>query len=579
MPTVDFDLRGAGKIPAEHKAIGAAAEASAKKQEKLGQSWRSNAAEAAKYDRLAKQIVRDNETAQERYNRKLGDSKRALAGNAREVDLLAKQQTKLRVELLREQDANSKLAADRKRHSQEALQQSRRLKKATEDQSRANEKAFGGKALQQLASFAAGFFGVGAAIGGVTRELTDLASRREQVAAQVTAAKFGLGELAQLSATEGSTPAERRAAQAANLREARNILAEGGATTLDEAGGTLFRLKSAGLSRQDRDFAVRIRSRGALNNIGGAAEAFSALQTTLGDRQVGSFEDFLDQAIQSSSIAPALANEIPQAAAASGGSALALGIDLPFLLAATARLGKATGSASEGGTQLQSFLKQTEKALASPKVLEQFPQLEGARGNDLLTKLFDLPAEATTFGGVFGDRAEAIKGFRTLQLNRGILGEDVAGIRSANVANLASATARLPLGDAGLASSLVEQQLLGEEQVRLGRQASFTSLANAIQADIRGQDAGKSDIFTPLRLLDRATDRGEAFIDPEQYVRKQIATPGSDVDPRIQAAVDLIDRGPAAKSADAQEAYQKRMVELLEDLNDKDASPLVGGSE
>ena len=53
MPTVEFELKGAGKIPAEHKAIGAAAEATAKKNAKLGLSWKGNAAEARKYDRLA----------------------------------------------------------------------------------------------------------------------------------------------------------------------------------------------------------------------------------------------------------------------------------------------------------------------------------------------------------------------------------------------------------------------------------------------------------------------------------------------------------------------------------------------
>jgi len=564
MPTVEFDLRGAGKIPAEHEAIGAAAEASAKKQAKIGQSWRASADEAAKYDRLAKQIVRDNETAQERYNRKLGEAKRALAGNAREVEILAKQQTKLRVELLREQDANQRLATTRRQAAREQQQQAAAAKRALEEQRRAQENAFGKRAIAQIASFAASFFGVGAAISAVTRELTELASRREQVAAQVAAAKFGLGELAQLSATEGSTDAERRAAQAANVAEARGILAEGGAANLDEAGGILFRLKSAGLSRADRAFATRIRSRGALNNIGGAAEAFSALQTTLGGQQVGSFEDFLDQALQSSAIAPALANEIPQAAARAGGSARQLGIGLPFLLAATARLGKATGTANEGGTQLAAFLKQLEKSRANPAVLAQFPQLGQLQGDELLRAVFDLPDSATGFGGIFGDRAEAIQGFRTLQLNRRLLGGDVRGIHVANRDNLATAAARLPVGDAGLAASLVAQQIAGEETNALERGAQFQSLAGALQTQQRGDDQGA--LLNTLNLFDRGFNRLEAFLDPENFVRKELAVAGEKADPRIRAAVELIDRGPGTQTAEAQEAHQKRIVELLEDI-------------
>lgn len=126
MATVDFDLRGAGKIPAEHAAIADAAEKATKKQEKLGQTYNLSAKEATKAARQLQDILKRNESDQDKYNRRLNETKKALAGTVKETELLAKETTKLRVELLKGQDANPKLAAQRKRDADAAIAEAKR---------------------------------------------------------------------------------------------------------------------------------------------------------------------------------------------------------------------------------------------------------------------------------------------------------------------------------------------------------------------------------------------------------------------------------------------------------------------
>lgn len=513
---------------------GAERQAAAERKQALEKS----VAEQRQAAKVVQRVARQNETAQDKLNRKIRETTAAfkLAGGSPKL---------LRREI-------------------------RGLKADYINATFARKKAFGADALSQIKTYAASFGGVGAAIAATTRELQFHAAERERISQNARSAKFGLGELAQLAATEGTTVADKEAAQKRNVAEAEAAFAAGAFTNLNEAGGTVFQLKSAGLSKADRDFAIGIRRTGALRNVGGTATAFAALETTLGKDKVGSFEDFLDQSIQASSIAPALANEIPQAAALSGGSARALGVDLPFLLAATARLGKARGSASAGGTDLASFLKQLEKALADPDVKKEYPQLVGKRGEELIDAFVALPAEARGFGGVLGDRAQAVQGGRAISLNREQLRADVAAIRRADQDNLASVTMQLPLVDPRQSASLLRQETENAREVAKTEAAIFEDLAQVVLLNQR--TAREADGWnTPFDVANNAVGRARAYVNPEGFVRDSV-DPNSGMsipneDPRIPALIEQMDRNSEAKGTQQLDEL-KTINELLEEIRD-----------
>ena len=396
--------------------------------------------EAKKLDAQARRVA-ENADPQKRYNRQMQD----LA-----------QLVKLgKVEL----SAAEKVAA----------KYGERLRRAET----AGSKAFGSQALSGIRSFALQYVGLSQALNAVVQGFRDVAAEREKTQQAALEARAGVGELSQLAATTDDPEGTFKALVA----EARAVRASGAADSQQDAANQLFSLVSAGLERSDRDFAFQLRGSGVLQNVGGAATAFAALQTALGKEEVGSFEDFISKALQASSIAPALANEIPQAAARAGGSASALGLSDEFLNAAVAILGKKSGSAAEGGTQLASFLKQVEKAIPDNEALR------GKRGIELVEFLSTLSEEEQGFGGILGDRAEAISGFRTLRDNIVLLADLTKQIDAADDNGLARRAVALPGTDDQQRAALAKARATGSLEVSLGDRAALQNLVDAAILD------------------------------------------------------------------------------------------------
>ncbi len=338
--------------------------------------------------------------------------------------------------------------------------------------------AVGPGPLSNVVKMAAAYVSVSQALGVVTSELREQARLREEAAQKARDSTRGLGSLSQLAATMGSTPEARQAAFASLVAEARGFVATGAASSENEGGRLLFDLVSAGVGTQDRQFAARLQSQGTLDNVGGAAQAFDALTTALGGEEVGSFQKFMSKALQAASVAPGSFEQLPIALTAAGGSAKALGVSDEFLLAAGAVLAKKTGSPSEAATQLAAFLKQSEKS--------GLRGIQGIGGTALVEKLGALPQRQQEFGGVLGDRAEAIEGFRTL---RDALPQVMAlekEIAAAVDSDLAGQAAALPASDPQLRAALGAQRAKGGLDVVRGQQMSTKqNVIEAIRADRR----------------------------------------------------------------------------------------------
>ena len=374
--------------------------------EKGEKSLQKTAETSTKVDKALDRLARKHEGPQERYNRKIEELARLFQGE------------KISIE-------QATAAAER---------YGRQLDKAGD----AGKAVHGPSALAGLKNVALQYIGIGVAVNGALSALRKLGDEKQRQAQAALQSRAGLGQLAQLAATAADPEAEN----ARLIAEARALQMTGAAIDENEAGNITFGLNSAGLSRADRDFAVELKRSGVLSDVGGIATAFAAITTAMGQKEVGTFEDLVSKALQASSAAPALANEIPQAATRAAGSAAALGLSDEFLYAATAILAKKTGSAPEGGTQLASFLKQVEKA--------QIGDLQGKSGSGIVEYLAGLSEADQGFGGVLGDRAEAIAGFRTLRDNIGLLKELTSQIDQAQTQGLARKATALPAGDVGI---------------------------------------------------------------------------------------------------------------------------------
>lgn len=363
---------------------------------------------ADKLDKAAQQITRNNEGPQERYNRKIAE--------------------------LAELVNKGKLSFE------QADIAARRYSKELEKAGDAGRTAFGPAALNNLKQFALGMVGIQQAAQLGLAAIRAMDQEIEQAAQRQMASRRGLGSLSQLASTAENPQQE----MASLLREARAIRASGAAETDDEAGNILFSLVSAGLTKEDRDFAVALKRSGVLSDVGGASTSFAALQTALGAGEVGSFQDFMSKALAASAAAPAQANEIPIAAARAGGSAREMGLSDEFLFASTALIAKQTGSASEAGTLLAGFLKGVEKSGLDVK---------GKTGLEIVEMLSALPADKQGIGGVLGESQEAISGFRVLRDNLGALTALQGSIERGQASGLAAAAVGLPSGDAALAAA------------------------------------------------------------------------------------------------------------------------------
>lgn len=368
--------------------------------------------------------------------------------------------------------------------------------------------AFGAEALGNLRSMITGYVSMAAAVSAATRAFQELADERRRVEEGSRQAVGGEGSLAQLAATQGSTYSQRKAALDRLTAESRGYFASGAFASRDEAGAATFRLNSAGLSAADRRFAVQVKRAGVLQDVGSAAEAYSAISKSLGSQEVGSFEQFLSKALQASALAPAQANEIPLAASRAAGSGRSLGLSDEFIVGATALLAGATGQASEGGTQLSAFLKQVEKS----------GQFQGKSGLEIVEAIAALPEAQQGFGGVLGDRAEAVQGFRTLKANLPQLRQAVAAIDSSQRTGLAAESVRLGLSDPNRLAAILEQETKNTAELQQLDEATTSLLFNAARNESR---AVRRDRAAQGDALDRAAVEGDLVI---ESIQTQIET-------------------------------------------------------
>lgn len=354
------------------------------------------------------------------------------------------------------------------------------------------KRAFGPSVITSIGQMAAGYASAAAAVGMIVSGLKEKTAEEERAAQRAIQSRAGLGALSQLAAGE-ATPEAAKKKYANLVAEARDMYATGATETEGEAGTLLFEMVSSDLKKRDRAFATQLRAKGVLQNIGGAAGGFDALKTELGGGEVGNFREFMSKSLAAAKVAPGSFEELPVAAAMSGGSAKELGISDEFLLAATGIVGKARNSTTMGGTQVAAFLKQAEAVKGA----------KGIGGVALVEKIAGMSEQAQGYGGVLGDRSEAIQGFRVLRDNLPALRELEAAVTKAQGSDLAGMAVGLPdTDDQGHAARTAFMAERRRELASNAASATSRSQTNALRSD------RQTELLQQGRTTDAAFERG-----------------------------------------------------------------------
>jgi len=305
--------------------------------------------------------------------------------------------------------------------------------------SQAGEKAFGGAALQGISKMALQFAGVTSAIDLMTAALRAYGDEQRKAADDAVRARAGVGQLSQLAASDKNP----QQAFKDLVAEADSYLAMGAASDRNEAATLTFDLAAAGLEKNDRAFAARMRASGTLTDVGQLAQSYDAMKTALGVNEVGTFEQFSSKALAAGQVAPGTVEQLPRALARAGSGAKVLGLSDEAVLAAGAVLAKEAGSPEEGGTKLKDLLGGLQRTGVD---------FSGMSFGEMIERL---KTEDTGYGGVFKDNGGAIDAFRTLEANLDAFRSLEADITAAQNQGLGAAATDLPnLDDSQRAANL-----------------------------------------------------------------------------------------------------------------------------
>jgi len=257
--------------------------------------------------------------------------------------------------VLREQqkviDKQRQLISEFNKGSAETARSSDRAARSLRDAGKSRDEAFGSRGMGQLSSFAARIGIIATAASGLKKILAEVNKAREEAGARGLASESGLSSLAQLA---GGNKARLQQL----IGAARKTYAEGGASSLDAAAKQVFALESAG-ALGGRQFFSRLY--GIVEDPAAMARAAATMRKSVGAKETGGFSQIVSKAFAASKYSPASAEALLTAASRGGQGIRAIGGSDEELLAATAIMATARGSAEEGGTTVAALLKQLQK--------------------------------------------------------------------------------------------------------------------------------------------------------------------------------------------------------------------------
>ncbi len=447
----------------------------------------------------------------------------------------------------------SKLEAQQARLKGKLAETGRAGKKAGDDtrssMKRANQEGFGPKALAGVARYAAGFLGVGAAVGAVTSALREMSRAEAEAGKQSAAAAPGLGQLGQLALGDRKKLRDL-------IGASKDLFRGGGASSLDQASRIIFALESAGVPAGDRGLFTDLF--GIVGQPEVLARAATTMLKSVGQEETGDLRAIISKGFAASQFAPSTVESLMEAASRGGVPARALGVRDEALLAATTILAEASGSAEQGGTQISSFLRSMQKAggfkgLGLPGGIARIQGM-GLSDPELI-KFLGRQEAATAFGVLSAQGPELAHRIREIdQAQRGdLLGQMISAHQAApelgipRRAQMGLGELEVARGPTGLAKQIVDRafdaaraeaatqgrfdQFISEFNILRGRMGRF---AIGSEQMVEGSGARVDDLSSVQRFI---TDQDRA-----QLAAAQALSEAAD---KLSAAAEAQRGGPA----------------------------------
>jgi len=343
---------------------------------------------------------------------------------------------------------------DQETYNRAVEQAGDRYRKATDSAGKLNA------VMSSLATSAAGFLSVGAAISFVTRALEEANQQAEVAAESLRQGIASRNELAQVLDSMG-TADEQIAA----------FMTRGGAGNRRQlASQSVFEMQSAGLAG-DMDTFLQVGRSGlvAADALPAVIGAIKSLQVAFGEQEAGKSKAILSKALAAGAVAKGSMQDVVTATSSAGADAASLGLSDEETMAAIAVLSVPLGSVDTGGRHAAALFRELKKG--------------GFKGS--LSQALDMMqkrmAGGETVMQILGsENAEASKAANLLLTNRQPLASLTAGVQAGNTG--AALQAKLSLLEAdpqarALASTMAAQGAVDIARTRMGqREALYSSL-------------------------------------------------------------------------------------------------------
>jgi hypothetical protein len=318
--------------------------------DKVGDSLGTAAGEARKLELAAKRIVDANLSPQERYNQKLELMARAVKAG------------KLSME--------------------DAEKTAGRLRKKLDEAGQAGEKTFGVQAVDRIAGYAAGLFGVQQVAQAVSSAFRDVEQRAQRAGDAIFGSLGAFGELQQVSTSQADF--NQLVGQARGL-----VGPVFGAGQEGQAADLVFALRNAGYSQAEIGFITKLGTSRQVRpeNLQQTAEGLKKFQDIFGVSEAGNIQGIGRKVFAAAGETQASFSQVAAASTLFGSEAKALGISDEEALAAFVAVEKQSPGVEEAATRLRSLFSQIiKKNLGKGTLSETLGSLgkRGKSGIDLL---------------------------------------------------------------------------------------------------------------------------------------------------------------------------------------------------
>ena len=596
------------------------------KFDKTEQIFRTTEKEAKKLAATQKRVLRETESAQEKYNRKLLEGKKALAGHAREKELLTRLENKLQQELRESsaeyqnekrlldeahQSAQRRAEADKRRvnelaklnettneryrrklrelgelqkrtgmdaktferekirlkkeYNTQIEKESVKLKNLAPDYSDLKKESAGAFNVSRITAWGAGVVSVTGLASKLHSQLVSIREEQEASATALNATLPTAGALVQLAGADATKRDKLFSASDTTF-------SEGFVQSREDAERLIFELESAG-RLGDRRFFSRLS---VVDDAAKLAKSAGLISTGFeGGDDVGSSKDIISKAIAGALPATGVSpSQIAEGVAISAANAKAFDFDDEELIGAVSRVAQVTGSGEQAGSRMRRLLA----ALARKGLADDL------KGQGLDAVIANVQGRGLSEQEMikFLGSVEAQQAFSILA-DREALSKRVGEIRQAQSSGLATRTIDNALGARRIRSGVLARAGTAAEALSRDEQAIATNAAVSEENFRAAERRNRGDSELSIGWSRWGSETARAWFgagDPTDTLNAPLPTgpnSGTALDRQFREFYSpeaIAERRRNTELAEKQWEEQKKQTKLLGKLNTESTIPV-----